>query len=539
MSDYHYPGRRAQYSHPHNAPLSQSQRSSQPVPCTSYSTFMPPTTPEQAHGRATTYAPEHTHTGLTGYTPEQLQLRAAGYTSEQLRAAGYGVGATPNVMAQAASLYAPAYQQPSMQQQLHALNRLQEEANSHNHNPYQQASVPAYQQQQQQPSIPAYQQYLDAQSLLATLSQGPGQGQAHQAQVLRRLQAEEEAAAHHKYIGLSSPAPTLAAAATTASQQSFLNLSPAAAASHQHWFSAQPPSSPGLGRPQQQRLKKKPARDRKLPVVTQPERDHPPMEHAPDPSAEDGLPTPHQLKLSGARVTAGSPSIEEQLQAEFEYTRLPSVPRRKDYAQMDTERPKLMGVSKIFVRSKVRTQKGLDRRERKNASARANAASKRTLVEGLSERERSQMTPEEIDLMERSETARERKNRRSHESHTEKKNEIDRILSRKPEQRTPIEVKFLEQELSAKRRKNEGDRLRRLRLKELGYAPSRNTGKIGVPARGPVPPNYPGASAASVSTATSTASATAAPAAARSDEYSIATGQSTTNEGAMLTYGYQ
>jgi hypothetical protein len=231
--------------------------------------------------------------------------------------------------------------------------------------------------------------------------------------------------------------------------------------------------------------------------------------------------------------------MEEQLQAEFEYTRMPSVPRRKDYAQMDAERPKIMGVSKIFVRSKVRTQKGLDRRERKNASARANAATKRTLVEGLSERERDQMTSEEIDLMEKSETARERKNRRSHESHTEKKNEIDRILSRTPEQRTPIEMKFLEQELSAKRRKNEGDRLRRLRLKELGYAPSRNTGKIGVPARGPIPPKDPRASGASVSTATSTASATPAPAAARLDEYSIATGRSPTNEGTMLTYGYQ
>jgi hypothetical protein len=148
------------------------------------------------------------------------------------------------------------------------------------------------------------------------------------------------------------------------------------------------------------------------------------------------------------------------------------------------------------------------------------------------------MTPEEIDMMERSETARERKNRRSHESHTEKKNEIDRILSRTPELRTPIEMKFLEQELSAKRRKNEGDRLRRLRLKELGYAPSRNTGKIGVPARGPIPANYQGASGASVSTATSTASATAAPAAARLEEYSMATGRSK-NDGAMLTYGYQ
>jgi hypothetical protein len=266
--------------------------------------------------------------------------------------------------------------------------------------------------------------------------------------------------------------------------------------------------------------------------------DDPPIEHVTE-SAEIGLP-PRDLS---APPPSRSPSLEEQLQAEFEYTRLPSVPRRKDYAQMDAERPKLMGKSKIFVRSKVRTQKGLDRRERKNASARANAATKRSLVEELGIRERSQMTSEEIDLMEKSETARERKNRRSHESHTEKKNEIDRILSKAPKERTPIEEKFLEQELSAKRRKNEGDRLRRLRLKELGYAPSRNTGKIGIPARGPIPPGTSGTSGASVSTTTSaTESATAAAAgAARSDGFSIATGQSRspTNEGTLLTYGYQ
>jgi hypothetical protein len=555
MSDYHYPGPRAQHQHqhPHNASQPQRSSQSQPIPCPSYSTSMPPTA---------SYVPDYTHTGgIAGYTSEQL--RAAGYTPEQLHAAGYGVGngVAPNVMAPAALLYTPAnmpqyqqqhqQQQQSMQQQLHALNRLQEGASNHSHNhnhhPYQQ-QAPAYSQQQQQASIPAYQQYLEAQSLLASLSRGQAQGQAHQAQGQRRSQAEE-VAAHHKWIGLSSPGPgagsTLAAAAATASQQSFPGLSPAAAASHQQWFGqGQSGLATGLRHEPQQSPKKKPARERKLPVGTHAqESDHPPMKHAPDPSLEDGLPTAHQLSVSRARDdTSGSPSMEEQLQSEFEYTRIPSVPRRKDYAQMDAERPKLMGVSKIFVRSKVRTQKGLDRRERKNASARANAATKRTLVEGLSAREREQMTPEEIDLIEKSETARERKNRRSHESHTEKKNEIDRILSRTPEQRTPIEMKFLEQELSAKRRKNEGDRLRRLRLKELGYAPSRNTGKIGVPARGPIPPKdpkYPGASGASVSTATSTASATAAPAAARSDEYSIATRQSPTNEGTMLTYGYQ
>jgi hypothetical protein len=523
MSDYHYPGPRAHHQHPHDTSQPQQRMSqSQPVPWPSYSASMPPIS----------YAPEHTHTGIAGYTSEQL--RAAGYTSEHLHAAVYGGGngGAPSVMTPAALLYAPAImsqyqqqQQQSMQQQLDALNRFQEEVSDHSHNhnrdPYQQASIPAFAyqqlQQQQQASIPAYEQYLEAQSLLAGLSQGHAHAQA---QGLRLSQAEE-AAAHHKWIGLSSPGtgPTLAAA-TTASKQSFLGLSSAAAASHQHWLgqsqSAAP--APGLREPHQP-LKKKPARERKLPVVTQQ-----------DPSLE--------LSVHRDRDTAGSPSMEEQLQAEFEYTRMPSVPRRKDYAQMDAERSKPMGVSKIFVRSKVRTQKGLDRRERKNASARANAATKRTVVEGLFERERDQMTPEEIDLMEKSEWARERKNRRSHESHTEKKNEIDRILSRTPEQRTPIEMKFLEQELSAKKRKNEGDRLRRLRLKELGYAPSRNTGKIGVPARGPIAPKYPGASGASVSTATSTASATAAPAAARSDEYSIATGQSPKKEGTMLTYGY-
>lgn len=538
MADYLYTG-------PRGAELQYQRSGSQPVPCTSYSASMPPTTPDQAH--VASYA------GIAGrYTPEQLQLHAAGYTAEQLQlhAAGYGHGlsVTRNIMAPASLRYAspanmPLYtqqQQPSIQQQLHALNaaRFQEAGvsnNSHNPNLYQQQAPISGAYQNQRALYPAYRQYLDAQSLLASLSQGQ---QQIKAQGLRRSQIEE-AAAHHNWIGLSSPgsAPTLAAAAA-ATVSSFRNASPAIATSQQHWFRQLPAPAPGLG--SQQRLKKKTTRERTLPVKTQ-EGNSPPMDNGPDPSLEDGLPLAPHSNPDSNPVSAKSPSLEEQLQAEFEYTRLPSVPRRKDYAQMDAERRKVMtGVSsKIFVRSKVRTQKGLDRRERKNASARANAATKRTLVEGLSERERSQMTQEEIELMEKSETARERKNRRSHESHTEKKNEIDRILSRTPEQRTPIETKFLEQELSAKRRKNEGDRLRRLRLKELGYAPSRNTGKIGIPARGPIPAKYPEGSGASVSTASSTASAPAAPAAAQSDEYSIATGQSPTNEGALLTYGYQ
>jgi hypothetical protein len=228
---------------------------------------------------------------------------------------------------------------------------------------------------------------------------------------------------------------------------------------------------------------------------------------------------------------------------------VPTCSRKKEYVQMDAERPKaVIGMSKIFVRSKVRTQKGLDRRERRNAGARANAATKRALVEELAERDHSQMTKEEIGLMEKTETARERKNRRSHEIHTEKKDEIDRILSKTAEERTAIELKFLEQGLSAKRRKNEGDRLRRLRLKELGYPASRNTGKIGVSARGPIPApaGYPGASAVSATTSAASLTATAAAAqsdgfsttaaTAQSDGFSIATAHNPTN---LLTYGYQ
>lgn len=271
---------------------------------------------------------------------------------------------------------------------------------------------------------------------------------------------------------------------------------------------------------------------------------------------ESGVKGPTAAAVESAPNLSGphgrSPTMEEQLQAEFEYTRLPSVPRRKDYAEMDAERPtKPMGKSKIFVRSKVRTQKGLDRRERKNASARANAASKRDLVEQLARRERGEMSKDEGDLLEKAEVARERKNRRSHESHTEKKNEIDRILSRTPAIRTPIEKKFLEQELSAKRRKNEGDRLRRLRLKELGFPPSRNTGKIGVPARGPIPtgfvPSNPqsgqaaaaSADGGSVNTSSTTSGTPAAAAAAIPAGSDQVTEQSPANEGNLFTYGYQ
>jgi hypothetical protein len=68
-----------------------------------------------------------------------------------------------------------------------------------------------------------------------------------------------------------------------------------------------------------------------------------------------------------------------------------------------------------------------------------------------------------------------------------KKAEIERILRIPEPERTNIQANFLEQMLYAKKRKNEGDRLRRKRLKELGFQPSINTGKIGLPSRGPIP----------------------------------------------------
>jgi hypothetical protein len=124
---------------------------------------------------------------------------------------------------------------------------------------------------------------------------------------------------------------------------------------------------------------------------------------------------------------------------------------------MDAERPKIMECRRSLA---ARTQKGFDvGNAERECSQRCHQA---TLVEGLSERERDQMTSGR-DLMESQETARAKRIAIATRVIRRRRTKSIASCPGTPEQRTPIEMKF-EQELSAKRRKNEGDRLRRLRL---------------------------------------------------------------------------
>lgn len=82
------------------------------------------------------------------------------------------------------------------------------------------------------------------------------------------------------------------------------------------------------------------------------------------------------------------------------------------------------------------------------------------------------------------------KNRRSRERAIEQKRAIELILSKSEDERTMDEKFFLDELIQRKRRKNEGDRLRRLRLKELGLLDKKNLPleqKPRISARGPLP----------------------------------------------------
>ena len=122
---------------------------------------------------------------------------------------------------------------------------------------------------------------------------------------------------------------------------------------------------------------------------------------------------------------------------------------------------------------------------RKNQLGRQRALSRKRRIEIIEAKPAQYRTEEERSLLEAYYLNRDRKNDRSKERALEKKEEMERILAKPTSQRTNIEVAFLEQALEAKRRKNEGDRLRRERLKELGF--KTKVSKPGVPARGPLP----------------------------------------------------
>ena len=146
------------------------------------------------------------------------------------------------------------------------------------------------------------------------------------------------------------------------------------------------------------------------------------------------------------------------------------------------------GVLPIYVRSSVVSKEILERRRRKNSSARAHEAQKRERVAQILQKPEHERTHEEISLLEKVSRSRERKNNRSRERAVQVHTKILAILEKPPEERTNHEIQFLNIHMNRKKHKYEGDRLRRQRYKSLGFN-ARSKVKLGLNARGPLPSN--------------------------------------------------
>ena len=77
-------------------------------------------------------------------------------------------------------------------------------------------------------------------------------------------------------------------------------------------------------------------------------------------------------------------------------------------------------------------------------------------------------TPQEEKLLHKHEQRRLTKNHRTKQRAAEKKALIEGILSKPEHERNVEEVQILQQHLAKRARKNEGDRLRRIKMKEMG-----------------------------------------------------------------------
>ena len=102
----------------------------------------------------------------------------------------------------------------------------------------------------------------------------------------------------------------------------------------------------------------------------------------------------------------------------------------------------------------------------KNAQTRERAAAKKHKVRAI--KSKGERTSEEAKFCEDFEKRRARKNDRSKERALEHKTRIERITAKPESERTKEEVDILTVAMAKKARKNEGDRLRRIRLKQLG-----------------------------------------------------------------------
>ncbi|KAL3935907.1 MAG: hypothetical protein SGBAC_008670 [Bacillariaceae sp.] len=128
------------------------------------------------------------------------------------------------------------------------------------------------------------------------------------------------------------------------------------------------------------------------------------------------------------------------------------------------------------------------RRERKNAQSRIRTNRLRKQLEEIRAKRQEERTAEEQRLFNESEARRQKKNLRSRARATEKKEAIERILSIPPEERSKDDIAYYNLVIGQKKRKIEGDKLRRVRIKDLGLPSGQKA--PGVPARGPLPPEY-------------------------------------------------
>eukprot|EP00804_Cyclotella_cryptica_P019006 CCRYP_006488-RA/>CCRYP_006488-RA protein AED:0.11 eAED:0.11 QI:0/-1/0/1/-1/1/1/0/401 len=118
------------------------------------------------------------------------------------------------------------------------------------------------------------------------------------------------------------------------------------------------------------------------------------------------------------------------------------------------------------------------RKLRKNAQSRARAQTLRTKIHAL--RHLPHKTPHQLHLLQKYEARRQTKNVRTRQRAAETKARLEEIARKPEEERTEEEREVWRVGMERRRRKNEGDRLRRVKLKEMGW----KVKPVGVEVRG-------------------------------------------------------
>ena len=119
-----------------------------------------------------------------------------------------------------------------------------------------------------------------------------------------------------------------------------------------------------------------------------------------------------------------------------------------------------------------------DKRTRKNELARQRSLKIKEQIEEILQKPETQISSEEARIFHHYEAKRLMKNERSRNLAKGKKLKIMTIRSKPLNERTREEQVYLERAMKAKFRKNEGDRLRRLRAKELSFASGDSSSKL-------------------------------------------------------------